>query len=105
VVILVFVVYHLMNLTWGTAHSDFIPGEAYHNLVTAFQSLGTSAVYIVAVTVVGFHVYHGIWSSLQTLGVNQEHHNRWRRLSAVIATVIVVGNISIPVSVLTGIVQ
>jgi len=105
VVILIFVVYHLMNLTWGTAHSDFVPGDAYHNLVSAFQSLGVSAAYIVAVTVVGLHLYHGIWSSLQTLGVNQDHHNRWRRLSAAIAIAIVLGNISIPVSVLTGFVQ
>jgi succinate dehydrogenase / fumarate reductase cytochrome b subunit len=105
VVILVFLVFHLMNLTWGNAHPDFVRGDAYHNLTTAFQSVVTSAAYIVAVIIVGFHIYHGVWSSLQTLGVNQERHDRWRVASAVIAFLIVIGNISIPVAVLTGIVQ
>jgi succinate dehydrogenase / fumarate reductase cytochrome b subunit len=94
-----------MHLTWGNAHPAFVSGDPYHNLVRGFQSLGASAAYIVAMITVGFHIYHGVWSSLQTLGVNQEDHERWRRLSAFIAATIVIGNISIPVAVLTGIVQ
>ena len=105
VIIFGFVLYHLMHFTWGNAHPDFMPGDAYHNLVRGFQSVGASAVYMVVMIVVGFHIYHGVWSSLQSLGINQQQHNRWRRVSAVIATTIVIGNISIPVAVLTGIVQ
>ena len=105
VIIFAFVLYHLMHLTWGNAHPAFVPGDPYHNLVRGFQSLGASAAYIVAMIAVGLHIYHGVWSSLQTLGVNQENHDRWRRLSAFIAATIVIGNISIPVAVLTGIVQ
>lgn len=105
VVILVFLIFHLMNLTWGNAHPDFVPGDAYHNLTAAFQSGVTSVGYIVAVIIVGLHIYHGVWSSLQTLGINQERHDRWRVTSAIIAFLIVIGNISIPVAVLTGIVQ
>jgi succinate dehydrogenase / fumarate reductase cytochrome b subunit len=104
-IIFAFVLYHLMHLTWGNTHPAFVPGDPYHNLVRGFQSLGASAAYIVAMIAVGFHIYHGVWSSLQTLGVNQEDHERWRRLSAFIAATIVIGNISIPVAVLTGIVQ
>ncbi|MFB3069435.1 MAG: succinate dehydrogenase cytochrome b subunit [Gemmatimonadales bacterium] len=105
VIIFAFIVYHLMHLTWGNAHPSFVPGDAYRNLVSGFQSIGVSVAYMIAVSAVGFHLYHGIWSSLQTLGLNQDRHDRWRRLSAVVAAAIVIGNISIPVAVLTGIIR
>ncbi|MCZ6916647.1 MAG: succinate dehydrogenase cytochrome b subunit [Gemmatimonadetes bacterium] len=105
IVIFVFVLYHLMHLTWGNAHPAFVAGDPYANLVRGFQSVGVSIGYIVAVSVVGLHIYHGIWSSLQTLGINQERHTRWRKASAVIAALIVLGNVSIPVAVLTGMVR
>ncbi len=73
--------------------------------MSGFQSIGVSVTYMIAVSAVGFHIYHGIWSSLQTLGLNQDRHDRWRRFSAVVAAAIVIGNISIPVAVLTGIIQ
>ncbi len=105
IVIFAFVIYHLMHLTWGNAHPAFVAGDPYANLVRGFQSVGVSIGYIVAVSVVGLHIYHGIWSSLQTLGINQERHTRWRKASALIAALIVLGNVSIPVAVLTGVVR
>lgn len=105
IVIFTFVVYHLMHLTWGTTHPAFVSGDPYANLVRGFQSMGASVAYIVAVSVVGLHIYHGIWSSLQTLGLNQEGHARWRKASAAVAALIVLGNISIPIAVLAGVVR
>ena len=105
ILIFAFVVYHLMHLTWGNAHPAFVTGDPYANLVRGFQSVGVSLGYIVAVSVVGLHVYHGIWSSLQTLGLNQEGHTRWRKASAAVATLVVLGNISIPLAVLAGVVR
>jgi succinate dehydrogenase / fumarate reductase, cytochrome b subunit len=104
VIILLFVVYHLLHLTFGTAHPDFIPGDAYHNFVTGFQSVPVSLAYIVAMIPLGFHMYHGFWSMLQTLGANNPKYNRYRRpIAAALAIIVVVGNISFPVAVLTGI--
>ena len=105
IVIFAFVLYHLMHLTWGNVHPAFVVGDPYANLVRGFQSVGVSAGYIIAVSVVGLHVYHGIWSSLQTLGLNQAGHTRWRKASAAVATLIVLGNISIPLAVLAGVVR
>ena len=48
VIIALFVVYHLAHLTLGSAHPDFIPGDAYHNVVSGFQIWWVSAIYIVA---------------------------------------------------------
>lgn len=103
VILFLFVLYHLLHLTWGSVHPEFIPGDAYHNLVTGFRVWPASAVYIVAMITLGFHIYHGVWSGFQTLGLNQPRYNRFRRpLAAGIAGVIVAGNLSFPIAVLAG---
>lgn len=103
VIIGVFVVYHLMHFTIGNAHPEFVHGAAYENVVTGFQSWPISLFYIVAVGMLGFHLYHGIWSGLQTLGASHPKYNRLRRpLAGVIAGMIFVGFITVPVAVLTG---
>jgi succinate dehydrogenase / fumarate reductase, cytochrome b subunit len=105
VIILLFVVYHIMHLTLGTAHPDFNHADPYHNFVVGFQSVPVSLVYIATMIPLGFHLYHGFWSMLQTLGANNPAYARFRRpVAAFLAIMVVVGNISFPVAVLTGIV-
>jgi succinate dehydrogenase / fumarate reductase cytochrome b subunit len=104
-IILGFVIYHLLHLTFGSAHPDFIPGDVYHNLVAGFRSWPVSIAYVLAMIPLGFHLYHGFWSMLQTLGATNPKVNGIRRpIAAVLALVVVLGNISFPVAVLTGVV-
>lgn len=108
VIILAFVLYHLMHLTFGVraVHPDFVPGDVYHNFVTGFQSWPVSLAYAAVMIPLGLHLYHGIWSAFQTLGANHARFNGVRRpLAAAIAIIIVVGNLSLPFAVLTGIVR
>jgi succinate dehydrogenase / fumarate reductase cytochrome b subunit len=106
VVILAFVIYHLMHLTFGNAHPRFLPGDAYHNFVSGFQSWPVSLAYIAAMIPLGFHLYHGFWSMLQTLGAERHWFGRSRRrTAAALALVIVAGNVSFPLAVLAGMVQ
>lgn len=107
VILLLFVIYHLAHFTGGAAwaHSNFIGGDPYHNVVTGFQVLWVSLFYIVAQIALGFHLYHGLWSMFQTLGFDEQSKNSWRRQFAIVFAVIVsLGNISFPVAVLAGIV-
>lgn len=105
VILAAFVVYHLLHFTLGSAHPDFIPGDAYHNFVVGFQSWPVAIVYIAAMIALGLHLYHGIWSMLQTMGANNAKYNHLRRPIALIVTLLVVlANISFPVAVLTGLV-
>ncbi len=105
VIILAFVVYHLLHLTFGSVHSDFIKHDVYHNLVTGFQNPVISAFYIVANLALGMHLYHGLWSMLQSLGLAGSRINPLRRKAAMaFALLITATNISFPVSVLTGLV-
>ena len=51
----------------------------------------------------GFHLFHGLWSLFQSLGLSHERYNQWRRNFAVaFAVVVSAGNITSPVAVLTG---
>ena len=102
----VYVAYHLMHFTFGNLNPDFIPGDAYHNVVAGFQSVPVVAVYLVALLLLAFHLYHGIWSALQTLGANHPKFNAWRRIAAgVFAVGLFVGFAVVPVAVLTGILK
>ncbi|MEQ8766478.1 MAG: succinate dehydrogenase cytochrome b subunit [Planctomycetota bacterium] len=105
-IILLFVIYHLAHFTWGTAHHDFQGMDVYHNVVSGFSVFWVSALYIAAMIALGFHLYHGIWSFFQTLGLNHPRWNALRRCLATLLTVgIVAGNISIPLAVLTGFIK
>ncbi len=106
VIIILFVIYHLMHLTWGTVHSDFVEGDPYHNVVTGFQVWWVSAFYVIANLALGLHLYHGLWSMFNSLGLNHPKFNAWRRVFAtVFALVITLGNLSFPISVLLGVVR
>lgn len=101
-----FILYHLAHLTLGIAGQGFVEGQVYDNVVTGFSNPFVSAFYILAMLALGLHMYHGFWSMLQTLGMS---HARWwavRRLVAgALAGLVVLGNVSMPVAVLTGVVR
>ena len=59
-----------------------------------------------AVVLLGMHLYHGLWSMFQSLGINHPRYTPGiQKFAAVFAIVITAGYISIPVAVLTGIVR
>lgn len=101
-----FIVYHLLHLTTGTVHPDFAHGEVYKNLIVGFSQPAVSAFYIVAMLALGLHLYHGVWSLMQTLGLAHPRWNNLRHsLATFVAAAVVIGNISFPVAVLTGFIK
>jgi succinate dehydrogenase cytochrome b subunit len=106
VVILLFLIFHLADLTWGTVNPDFVRGDVYRNLVASFERPAVSAIYIVANLALGLHLFHGAWSMFQSLGLNNPRWNSWRRGFAVaFAAIVTVGNLTFPVAALTGIIS
>ncbi len=101
-----FIIYHLLHLTTGQVHPNFVAGDVYRNLIRGFQSVPAAGFYILANICLGLHLYHGAWSMLQTLGLS---HPRWNRLrfaiSALITTAVVAGNLSFPIAVQLGILR
>ena len=101
-----FILYHLAHFTTGSVHPDFVRGDVFRNVVVGFQNPFASAFYVLAMCALGLHMYHGFWSMLHTLGLS---HPRWNpvRLTAslVLAGAVVLGNVSIPLAVLAGLVH
>ena len=106
VIIALFVIYHLLHLTTGTVHPNFVKDDVYHNVVTGFQVWWVSAFYIIANLALGLHLYHGLWSMFSSVGVTNPRFEAWRRnFATLFAVVITAANISFPLSVLTGFVK
>ncbi len=62
IIIALFLIFHLLDLTWGPANPDFVRGDPYNNLFYSFERVPVAIVYIVANLALGFHIYHGAWS-------------------------------------------
>jgi succinate dehydrogenase / fumarate reductase cytochrome b subunit len=106
VVILLFLIWHLADLTWGTVNPDFVRGDVYRNFVATFSRPAVALIYIVANVALGLHLFHGAWSMFQSLGVNNPRWNSWRRSFSVgFAALITAMNVMFPISVMTGIVD
>jgi succinate dehydrogenase / fumarate reductase cytochrome b subunit len=59
--------------------------------------------YIVAMLALCFHLDHGLWSALQTLGwVTADNTKSVRTISRLVAILIFAGFVSVPISVLAG---
>lgn len=103
--LLMFIIYHLLHFTigWKTLNLPFIEGAVYSNVVNGFKLWPVSAFYIICMLALSQHLYHGIWSLFQTLGINHPRYNGLIRAVAALGTaVVVIGNISIPVAILAG---
>jgi succinate dehydrogenase / fumarate reductase cytochrome b subunit len=103
VIVLLFLVFHLFDLTWGSANPEFLRGDPYNNLVYSLQRPAIAIVYTVAMIALGFHLWHGGWSLFQSMGINNPRINAARRWFAIgFALLIAVGNLSFPVAVQAG---
>jgi len=105
-IIAAFVLFHLLHLTTGTIHPQFVPLHAYENLVNGFLVVPFALVYIAVMVFIGFHLSHGAWSMFQSVGFSHPRYTPViRRLAAVVAWVLIAGFISVPVAVLAGLVR
>ena len=106
VILLGYLVYHLLDLTFGSANPSFNPGDAYHNLLASFSRPTVSLFYVLAMGLLGLHLYHGIYSACQTLGLDHPRYGAWRRRGAAIFTAVVTaGFAAVPLAVLAGVLR
>jgi succinate dehydrogenase / fumarate reductase cytochrome b subunit len=102
IIIGLFVIFHLLDLTWGPANPHFVRGDPYDNLLESFHRVPIAIVYILANIALGIHIFHGAWSMFQSLGWNNPRFNKWRRYFALgFAGVITAGNVTMPLLIVT----
>ncbi|MBM3766047.1 MAG: succinate dehydrogenase cytochrome b subunit [Acidobacteria bacterium] len=105
-ILAVFIVYHLLHFTTGHAHPEFQFLRVHDNVVRGFSVWYVSVFYIVAMAMLCLHLYHGVWSVFQSLGVAHPRYTPVLKLAAkAFAAVVAVGNISIPLAVMAGVVK
>jgi len=107
IVIALFVVYHLLHLTWNVVALGGAAASPYQRVVNGFQIWWVVLSYLIAMIAVCFHLRHGVYSALTTLGANVSHTARVRLngLAYVVAAVIFVGFLLPPFAILFGLVS
>lgn len=98
-----FLIFHILHFTTGQAHPKFVEGAAYDNVINGFAIAPVALIYVVAMLALSMHLYHGVWSVFQSLGLNHPKYTpRLKTFAKVFAMVVTVGFVSIPLSVLAG---
>ncbi|MGA7759159.1 MAG: succinate dehydrogenase cytochrome b subunit [Ilumatobacteraceae bacterium] len=106
IIVVLFLAFHLADLTWGVTSDEWVRGAVYFNIDQSLSRLPVAIFYILANIALGIHLFHGTWSLFQSMGWSSPRFNPWRRgLATAVATVVVVGNVSIPVAVQAGIIE
>ena len=108
VIILLFVIYHILDLTTGTLNPHGAPGQPYANVAADFAPgrWYVTLFYTLSIVAVGLHLRHGLFSAVRTLGQRTARGERLARGAALLLSVVlVVGYLSVPFAVLTGLVD
>ena len=108
VLLLIFIPLHILHFTTGTIRpaAVFSHEDVYTNVVSSFRIWWVTLFYVVAMISLGFHLFHGAWSSMRSIGVSPPSPRPLhRRLSLVIAVFVWAAFTAVPVAVFTGIVR
>ncbi|MFD8597567.1 succinate dehydrogenase cytochrome b subunit [Kitasatospora sp. NPDC059646] len=106
VILGLFVVWHILDLTTLTVNPAAEEGHPYQNIVASFSTWYGGGIYCVAMLALGLHIRHGFWSAAQTLGVNNPRRDRALKAAANgLALLLTAGFLSVPVGVMAGLVR
>jgi succinate dehydrogenase / fumarate reductase cytochrome b subunit len=101
--LLAFVIFHVLHLTFGVRLPGFLPGHVYANVVRGLHSPLMAGVYIGAALLLGLHLFHGLWAAMRSLGVWPDGAARRRRPAvAALSAAVALGFASVPLAVLAG---
>jgi succinate dehydrogenase / fumarate reductase, cytochrome b subunit len=108
-IIAAFVIFHVLHLTVGSVMPLREVGadqpDVRYNVVSGFQNPVVSLVYIFAMALLCIHLYHGLWSMLQSLGwVSPRHAKAVKKGAAAFAILVCLGFASVPIAVMAGLV-
>ena len=106
-IVAAFVVFHVLHLTVGAVVPLHELGpnmpDVRYNVITGFSNPWISGFYILAMILLCLHLYHGIWSMFQSVGISHPRYTPLlKNAAAVLSILVAVGNCSIPIAVLTG---
>ena len=84
-------VLHMMGMHVDAVTMENVANGSYY-IASTFSCPVYAAIYVIWLAALWFHLTHGIWSSMQTLGANNNVWIcRWEAISNVLATIIILG--------------
>jgi succinate dehydrogenase / fumarate reductase cytochrome b subunit len=108
-IVAAFVIFHILHLTVGVVlpthdiGGNLATPDVRYNVISGFQNYAVSGFYIFAMILLCMHLYHGVWSMFQSLGINHPRYTgKLKKFSAILAILIAIGNCSIPIAVMAG---
>ena len=102
VTLLLFIVYHILDLTMGVANPGADDAGPYARVIADFNVWYITLAYVVAMLALALHIWHGLWSAANTLGVNAATTAAYRTAASVVSVAITVGFLIVPFGVIVG---
>ncbi len=103
VLLMAFIVFHIADMTLGIGVPGFRHLDPYNNLRNGFTRWWAVLFYVLAMLSLGFHLFHGAWASLRTLGARRPSAAPLHRNMAVaIAVVTAAGLVAVPIAAVLG---
>ena len=106
VILLLFIIWHILDLTLGTVNPAGTGTTPYERLVASFQNIPITLFYVLAVVLLGLHLRHGVFAATQTLGqTNKRRERAVNGIAYAVAGVITVGFLLVPLSIAFGLID
>jgi succinate dehydrogenase / fumarate reductase cytochrome b subunit len=101
VLLLLFIVLHVLHFTTLTLQPvPLAEGDVYGNAIASFRIWWVTLLYVIAMIVLAYHLYHGAWSSVRTLGIERGRLDPFRRpVAMTVAFIVWLGFTVVPVAV------
>jgi len=112
--LVVFIVFHILHFTVGAIdlagstgfETDDGHKDVYSMVVVGFQHMPTTAIYILGMMILCMHLSHGVSSLMQTLGLRKASNAKTiDKVGPVFAAIIFVGNVSMPLAAISGLIS
>ena len=100
IIILLGLILHLFNFWYNMMFAELIgmeglahgPADGFNWIVETFSNPLYVVLYIIWLVAIWFHLSHGFWSAMHTLGVNGKiWFNRWRMIGWIYTTILMLG--------------
>ncbi len=110
IVVVLGLLLHLFNFWYNMMFAELIgttmghlPSDGFAFIIDTFQNPVYVVLYIVWLVALWFHLTHGFWSAMQTIGISGKlWFNRWRVIGNIYVTLLILAFIAVVVAVAAG---
>lgn len=103
VILLLFIIGHLAQMMPNWISPGGASDSKYERVVNGFELWWVVLLYTIGLVALGFHLAHGFWSALTTLGQNRANTRKSSTITGVaigLAALLVIGFLSVPFAIL-----